>query len=306
MVWMKHRRVDGTSSGRPIRRWRARFIPLFLFFLFLAFSSCKNDVSSPPVSPTVQTVESEPNEPVGEIPARELLITERAFIRVAKKVTPSVVNISTVHFVRHPDRPLSNDKGFLRDFLDDFFENTPRREFRQKSLGSGFIFSKEGFILTNNHVIAEADKITVKLSDRREFIGKVIGKDPKTDLAVIKIPSRSDLPVADFGDSGNLEVGEWAIAIGNPFGLDRTVTVGVISATGRNDLGLTDDENFIQTDASINFGNSGGPLLNARGKVIGINTAIVASGQGIGFAIPINTAKAIVEEWIQKGKMNRG
>jgi S1-C subfamily serine protease len=277
-----------------------------VFFSFFGLISCGKEAASPIPSPAVSEVPSAPEEPVEEIPARELLITEKAFIKVAKKVTPSVVNISTVHFVRHPDRSSSSDQNFLKDFLQDLFKNSPRREFRQKSLGSGFIISTDGFILTNYHVIAEADKITVKLSDRREFIGEIVAKDQKTDLAVIKIPPHDDLPVADLGDSGLIEVGEWAIAIGNPFGLDRTVTVGVISATGRSDLGLTDQENFLQTDASINFGNSGGPLLNAAGKVIGINTAIVASGQGIGFAIPINTAKIIVDKWVQKTKTHPG
>ncbi|MDC4225758.1 MAG: trypsin-like peptidase domain-containing protein [Candidatus Manganitrophus sp.] len=223
---------------------------------------------------------------------------------MAKRVTPAVVNISTVHFVRHPDS--SQDRGLFQDFLGELFKDPPRREFRQRSLGSGFIISRDGYIITNHHVISEADKITIKLSDRREFIGTIIGKDPKTDLAIIKIPPQSDLPVADLGDSGRLQVGEWAIAIGNPFGLDRTVTVGVISATGRTDLGLTDQDNFIQTDASINFGNSGGPLLNAKGEVIGINTAIVATGQGIGFAIPINMAKTVVEPWVDKGTISQG
>ncbi len=288
----------------PIRTaWPAFFQ---IFFLFFGLISCSKEAASPISSPAVSEVPSGLEGPTEEIPARELLITEKAFIRVAKKVTPSVVNISTVHFVRHPDRSSSDDQNFLKDFFQDLFKNSPRREFRQKSLGSGFIISKEGFILTNYHVIAEADKITVKLSDRREFIGEIVAKDPKTDLAVIKIPPHDDLPVADLGDSGLIEVGEWAIAIGNPFGLDRTVTVGVISATGRTDLGLTDQENFLQTDASINFGNSGGPLLNAAGKVIGINTAIVASGQGIGFAIPINTARAIVDKWVQKAKTRSG
>ncbi len=280
-----------------------RLIPLSL--LILSLFSCKGKpASSAPVVTAAPERPFEEVEPVGEVPARELLITEKAFIRVAKKVTPAVVNISTVHFVRHPDT--SQEKGLFRDFLGDLFKNQPRREFRQRSLGSGFIISREGYILTNHHVIAEADKITIKLSDRREFVGTIVGKDAKTDLAIIKIPPQNDLPVADLGDSGHLEVGEWAIAIGNPFGLDRTVTVGVISATGRTDLGLTDQDNFIQTDASINFGNSGGPLLNAKGEVIGINTAIVASGQGIGFAIPINMAKTVVAGWIDKGNISQG
>jgi S1-C subfamily serine protease len=280
----------------------ASIIPLFV--LTLSFASCTEQTASTPVVASAPETQFEEIEPMGEIPARELLITEKAFIRVAKQVTPAVVNISTVHFVRHPDS--SQDRGLFQDFLGELFQNPPRREFRQRSLGSGFIISRDGYIITNNHVISEADKITIKLSDRREFIGTIVGKDPKTDLAIIKIPPQADLPVADLGDSGRLQVGEWAIAIGNPFGLDRTVTVGVISATGRTDLGLTDQDNFIQTDASINFGNSGGPLLNAKGEVIGINTAIVATGQGIGFAIPINMAKAVVDEWVEKGSIRQG
>src|SRR5919106_4202657 len=146
----------------------------------------------------------------------------------------------------------------------------------------------KGYILTNNHVVENAREITVRLSDARKFTATLVGRDPKTDLAVLKIDSPNPLPVAEMGDSDHLKVGQWAIAIGNPFGLDRTVTVGIISATARTRVGVTTYENFIQTDASINPGNSGGPLLNVDGRVIGVNTAIVASGQGIGFAIPIN------------------
>lgn len=273
-----------------------------LWFLLPFLFSCQNESSETTASKTVPTVLRVP-EPLSEdlieeIPARALLMTERAFVRVAKQVTPAVVNISTVHFVRHPDRDASEKQGFLKDFLDEMFEPTPRRQFKEKSLGSGFIISKSGFILTNRHVISDADQITIRLSDRREFIGEIISKDDERDLAVIKIPPQEDLPVALLGDSSQIEVGEWAIAIGNPFGLDRTVTVGVISATGRNRLGLPDDGAFLQTDASINFGNSGGPLLNVAGQVIGINTAIMASGQGIGFAIPIDAVKQIIKDWV--------
>jgi Do/DeqQ family serine protease len=168
------------------------------------------------------------------------------------------------------------------------------------------IVDKGGFILTNDHVIEQADEIEVRLSDKRKFTAKVIGKDPKTDLAVIKIDAPSDLPVAKLGDSTKIRIGEWAIAIGNPFGLDQTVTVGVISAVGRSDVGITTYEDFIQTDASINPGNSGGPLLNLNGEVVGINTAIVATGQGIGFAIPISMAREIKDRLIAQGKVVRG
>jgi len=260
-------------------------------------------VPAAPVPTSLVLPEDPASDSLVDIPARALLITERAFIRVAKQVTPAVVNISSVHFVRHPDRFGTEGGGAIKDFFKGLFKNPFQPKFRQKSLGSGFIFSKEGFIITNQHVIADADKITVRLSDRREFIGQIVAQDEGYDLAVIKIPGGEDLPVAPLGDSEQTEIGEWAIAIGNPFGLDRTVTVGVISATGRSDLGLTDHEAFFQTDASINVGNSGGPLLNASGKVIGINTAIIATGQGIGFAIPINTAKAIIRKWIAEEQL---
>jgi S1-C subfamily serine protease len=246
-------------------------------------------------------------EEVPDIPAKDLLITEQAFIKVAKRVTPSVVNISSVHLYRHPatdDAP--GEGGVLHDLLGDLFGPPPQRNLRQKSLGSGFIISDDGLILTNNHVIAEADRITVRLSDGTEYVGQVVGKDPKSDLAVVRIQPEEPIEAVQMGNSEDLMVGEWAIAIGNPFGLDHTVTVGVISATGRTNLGLTDFDNFIQTDASINFGNSGGPLLNAKGEVIGINTAIVASGQGIGFAIPINAAREVIQDLIEKRKISHG
>ncbi|HVP12365.1 MAG TPA: trypsin-like peptidase domain-containing protein, partial [Phycisphaerae bacterium] len=168
------------------------------------------------------------------------------------------------------------------------------------------IIEKSGLILTNNHVIKDADEITVRFSNNQETKGKVVGTDPKTDLAVIRVTTGSDLPVVKLGNSDQLRVGEWAIAIGNPFGLDHTLTVGVISATGRSEVGITAYENFIQTDASINPGNSGGPLLNIRGEVVGINTAIVATGQGIGFAIPINLARKVMDDLVKRGKVTRG
>ncbi len=234
---------------------------------------------------------------------------ENPFIRVAEQVTPSVVNISTVTTGkgRPPTelfRPFGNEP-FFRDFFDRFFEGMPRRR-QQNSLGSGVIIDKSGLILTNNHVIKDADEITVKFANKQEAKGKVVGSDPKTDLAVIRVSVKEDLPVATLGNSDALHVGEWAIAIGNPFGLDHTLTVGVISATGRSEVGVAAYENFIQTDASINPGNSGGPLLNIRGEVIGINTAIVASGQGIGFAIPANMARKVMDDLVKKGKVTRG
>ncbi|MEK7306009.1 MAG: Do family serine endopeptidase, partial [Nitrospirota bacterium] len=172
--------------------------------------------------------------------------------------------------------------------------------------GSGVIVDKRGYILTNNHVVGEAAEVEVRLSDKSRFIGKVVGKDPDTDLAVVKVDTDHELPFVPIGDSSKLKVGQWAIAVGNPFGLDRTVTVGVVSAMGRENINLSRYEDFIQTDASINPGNSGGPLFNIHGEVIGINTAIINFAQGIGFAIPSNMARDIMAQLVEKGRVVRG
>lgn len=239
----------------------------------------------------------EAEAPVKDVPA-DILSTQKAFSNVSKKVTPSVVNISTV------SRKKVIQPFFEANPLFEEFFGAPQTR-RDRSLGSGFLISKDGYIVTNDHVVRDAESIQVKLSNDKVYDAKVVGGDQKTDIAVIKI-NVADLPAAVLGDSDKLEAGQWAIAIGNPFGLDRTMTVGVISATGRSNVGIETYENFIQTDASINPGNSGGPLLNVYGEVIGINTAIVAAGQGIGFAIPINMAKPIFSQLIQKGNVSRG
>ena len=239
--------------------------------------------------------------PVKEVP-KDILATQQAFTTVVKSITPSVVNISTVS-----KKKLVQPYFEFSPFFGDFFGGQAKPRYRREnSLGSGVIINKEGYILTNDHVVKDAESIQVKLSNEKVFNGKVVGEDAKTDLAVIKINSQESLPSAVLGDSDKLQVGQWAIAIGNPFGLDRTVTVGVVSATGRSNMGIETYEDFIQTDASINPGNSGGPLLNVYGEVIGINTAIVAAGQGIGFAIPINMAKQVVGQLIKKGSVTRG
>jgi Do/DeqQ family serine protease len=238
---------------------------------------------------------------------------QAAFVSVAEKVRPSVVNIGTVQVSRSRRAPVvpgpGNDDPFFKDFFDQFFgRGGPgrREEFRQPGLGSGVIIDKRGYVLTNFHVIRGADSVTVKLSSKQELQGRIVGTDAKTDLAIIRFQPEGDLRVAVLGDSDTLRVGEWAIAIGNPFGLDQTVTVGVVSATGRSEVGIATYENFIQTDASINPGNSGGPLVNLKGEVIGINTAIVATGQGIGFAIPANMVKRVISQLIDRGKVTRG
>jgi serine protease Do len=239
---------------------------------------------------------------------------QAAFVTVAERVRPAVVNIGTVQVARSRRPPAMPgpfaDDPVFKDFFDQFFGRGGgpgrREEFQQPGLGSGVIIDKRGYVLTNFHVIKGADGVTVKLSSKQELRGRIIGTDTKTDLAIIKFEPEGELRVATLGNSDALKVGEWAIAIGNPFGLDQTVTVGVVSATGRSDVGIATYENFIQTDASINPGNSGGPLVNLRGEVIGINTAIVATGQGIGFAIPANMVKRVTAQLIDRGRVTRG
>ncbi|MFN4131615.1 MAG: DegQ family serine endoprotease [Caldimicrobium sp.] len=227
-----------------------------------------------------------------------------AFSTVAERSAPAVVYIETERVVSSPPH------SFPFDFFgDEFFRRffSPPK-YRERGAGTGFIISKDGYIVTNNHVIEKAQKITVKLLDGRIFQGKVVGSDPFSDVAVIKVEAQN-LPTLPLGNSDMIRVGEWVIAIGNPFGLTHTVTVGVISAKGRSGIGITDIEDYIQTDAAINPGNSGGPLLNLKGEVIGMNTAIFSrSGgyMGIGFAIPINIVKAVVEQIKTHGKVERG
>ncbi|MFQ5830475.1 MAG: Do family serine endopeptidase [Candidatus Methylomirabilia bacterium] len=241
-------------------------------------------------------------------PKAILLALEEAFVSVADRAMPAVVNVSTVPKKGPLPEGPDIEERFREFFGEEFFKRfLPRRPPRSpRAAGSGLIVDPQGFILTNNHVVEKAAEIAVQLSDQRKFTATLIGRDPKTDLAVLKIDPPAPLPAAELGDSDSIRIGQWAIAIGNPFGLDRTVTVGIISATGRTRVGVATYESFIQTDASINPGNSGGPLLNLDGQVIGINTAIVAAGQGIGFAIPINMARSVMRQLIEKGRVVRG
>jgi serine protease Do len=232
----------------------------------------------------------------------------RPWVAVAKTDTPAVVNISTTQVVKNPmalgDQGSSNDP--FQGFFHQFFGDMPRT-FRTHSLGSGFIIREDGYVVTNNHVVDGATEIAVKLSDGREFPAKIVGRDEKTDLALLKI-NAAGLPVLPFGDSDKLQVGEPVMAIGNPFGLEGTVTTGIVSAEGRV-IGEGPYDNFIQTDASINPGNSGGPLVNTAGRVVGIDTAIFSQSGGsvgIGFAIPINMAKTILPQLEAKGHVTRG
>jgi serine protease Do len=236
------------------------------------------------------------------------------FADVAEQLKPAVVNISTTQVVKGPQRgsrgpssprPFGGDDP-IEGFMDRFFGgSSPQREVRRSSLGSGFIIDRGGYIVTNNHVVENATDIKVSLADTVEFDAKLVGSDPKTEVALIKIEAQRDLPVAPLGDSDKLRVGEWVVAIGNPFGLGQTVTAGIASAKGRL-IGAGDYDDFIQTDASINPGNSGGPLFNLQGEVVGINTAVVAAGQGIGFAIPINLAREVLTQLREKGRVTRG
>ena len=226
---------------------------------------------------------------------------QQALVAAVERSVPAVVNIRTVtRFTRG-----TPGSGRPPEYLVDLLEENGG--FRENSLGSGVIIGEDGLIVTNEHVIRDADEIVVRLSDRSEHRAKVVGADVRTDVAVLRIQPPGKLPVATLGDSSRLRVGEFAIAVGNPFGLESTVTLGVVSATGRSaEPDLEGGDDFIQTDASINPGNSGGPLLNARGEVVGINTAMVTAGQGIGFAIPINTVRSVEQDLVAHGTVRRG
>ncbi len=245
-------------------------------------------------------------------------LPSNGFVDIVKKASPAVVHIRVEKSVKN--NAFSGNQQFEEMFNDPFFEHffgprrwqTPNKQHRQpKQLGqgSGFIINKQGYILTNNHVVENADKITVFLSDKRKFKAKLVGTDPLSDVALIRIEDSGNLPTLPLGDSDALEVGELVVAIGNPFGLSQTVTSGVVSAKGRTSVGINEYENFIQTDAAINPGNSGGPLINVQGEVIGINSALYSKTggyMGIGFAIPINMAKAIKTQLMEDGKVTRG
>jgi len=238
---------------------------------------------------------------------RQIMETSRAFSEIVSAVSPSVVNISTTKVYRR-DRgdPFFDDPFF--EFFKPFHDFRMPKKWKEQSLGSGVIVSSDGYIITNNHVIERADEIRVTLLDKRSFKGKIVGADPKTDVAIIKIDA-GGLPTTPWGNSDKLQVGEFVLAIGNPYGLSHTVTMGIISAVGRANVGIADYEDFIQTDAAINPGNSGGPLVNIKGELIGINTAIFSRTggyQGIGFAVPSNMVRLVMDQLVQKGTVTRG
>lgn len=289
---------------------RKTFLMFLLAFLIAFFIVSFVEVMRSAFAPKVPDVQL-----ASAVAPGDIMRAPMSFADLAERLKPAVVNISTTKTFRQQGgnvfrSPFGGSDPFDRffggdDFFEKFFGDVPQREFKQKSLGSGFIISHDGYIFTNNHVVEQADKILVKLSDGKEYEAKVIGKDTKTDIALIKIKPEKSVPVVELGNSDKLRVGDWVLAIGNPFGLEQTVTAGIVSATGRV-IGAGPYDNFIQTDASINPGNSGGPLFSLDGSVIGINTAIIAQGQGIGFAIPINMANRMLPDLKTKGKVTRG
>ncbi|MGE5239974.1 MAG: DegQ family serine endoprotease [Chloroflexota bacterium] len=277
---MNHQSLNQQARTSPL----PLLIALFLTIFFLASAA-----------PCVKAAED---------PTEVLEKFGDAMVKVAEKAKPAVVNISTSKTVKTQRHPFFDDPFFKRFFGEG---GMPQKR-KVTNLGSGVIASADGYILTNNHVIEGAEDILVKLADNREFKGKVIGTDPRTDIAVIKIEA-SDLPTVPWADSDKLHVGQVVLAIGNPYGLNQTITMGIISALGRSGLGITDYEDFIQTDAAINPGNSGGALVNTKGELIGINTAIFSTSggyQGIGLAIPSNMVRSVIDSIINQGKVVRG
>jgi len=280
------------------------FVPIMMFFLFGAVK-CSQPAAQSVQTPLAMAAQTTAQGPVAPV------VSDQPFIAVAKQAKAAVVNISSVkkRGAERFEMPFFDDPFFRRFFGEEFEPRSPQpREYQEQGMGSGVIVTPTGYIVTNNHVVEGADELTVSLPDKRTFTAKVIGTDPKTDVAVVKIEA-SNLPVLPWGDASQLQVGEMVLAVGNPFGLNQTVTMGIISAVGRANVGIVDYEDFIQTDAAINPGNSGGALVNLKGELIGINSAIFSrSGgfMGIGFAIPSDMAKSVMDSLIKHGKVVRG
>lgn len=294
------------SKAAPWRK--GRFALGVLALVLLGFVDCSQG-ESPGVSPSPPAISAAPTKTAG------IALANETFIAVAKQATASVVNIASTRKLAARQQPFPGpspffDDPFFRRFFGEPFERRfpAPRERQEQGLGSGVIVSADGYIVTNNHVIEQAEEIIVLLPDKRRLKAKLIGTDPKTDVAVVKIDA-ANLPTLPWGDSSRLQVGEVALAVGNPFGLNQTVTMGIISAVGRANMGIVDYEDFIQTDAAINPGNSGGALVNLNGDLIGINTAIftrTGGYMGIGFAIPSNMVRSVMTSLIKHGKVVRG
>ncbi|HEY7532800.1 MAG TPA: DegQ family serine endoprotease [Nitrospiraceae bacterium] len=301
-------------QGRPFGSRRSWFVVLFLLGVGIVigvvvasdFGWLPTGSATPEPRPdiTVRPVATAPQSPITGGSARN-------FVEIAKLVKPTVVNISATRGGRSGEGAQGSpfdDPFFRRFFGEEFFKRDAPKERKERGQGSGVIVDANGFIITNNHVVHKADEIKVFLSDKREFKAKLIGTDAKTDVAVVKIEA-TNLPVIPWADSDQLEVGEFVLAVGNPFGLAQTVTMGIVSAVGRASMGIAEYEDFIQTDAAINPGNSGGALVNVRGELVGINTAIFSQSggnMGIGFAVPSNLARSMMEQLVKTGKVVRG
>ena len=286
--------------------------------LLLTFIAIACDNSSPdPVSRAEDVQSGMKNLPTlvaseAEATTIHIEMVPKSFSALAEMAGSAVVNIRTVTMAqgggrvfRHFQREPFGEDDRMKEFFERFFGGQPDQDFKQRSLGSGFIIDKEGYVVTNNHVVENADEIQVILKDEKVYEAKIIGRDANTDIALIQILSEDDFAVIKLGNSDTLKIGHWVVAIGNPFGLENTVTAGIVSAKGRIiESGPYSD--YIQTDASINPGNSGGPLLNMNGEVVGINTMMFAGGRGIGFAIPVNMAKSVVAQLRERGEVTRG
>jgi serine protease Do len=293
------RKLTQSFMNRKLRTTTLAVVAAFFLFGGIVVAS---SLDLTEISRAEDVLEGRGNQQISETLSRPL-----SFSELAEKLSPTVVNVKVTKVEKATFRGPMAPEGPFGDFFERFFGNRPQMpQGRQvQGAGSGVIFDKDGYILTNNHVVEGAKEVTVTLSDKKEFKARIVGRDPKTDLAVLKIDSKNPLPSAPMGNSEMLKVGEWVLAVGNPFGLNHTVTSGIVSAKGRI-IGAGPYDDFIQTDASINPGNSGGPLFNMKGEIVGINTAIVPYGQGIGFAIPVNTAKPLIPQLVSKGEVTRG
>ncbi|WP_337884901.1 trypsin-like peptidase domain-containing protein [Fischerella thermalis] len=287
--WYKH------SGNQKIAYILLPFVGITVGFL----SSCTRDLSKQVPSPAVPS----PTSTINDRPLTPTADDNNFVVAVVEKVEPAVVQINTSRTVKTPvpQLPDALNDPFFRRFFGEALPTQPQERV-VRGLGSGFVIDPNGRIITNAHVVDNADTVTVSFSDGRTFEGKVLGTDPVTDVAVVQIPG-NNLPTVEIANPESVRPGQWAIAIGNPLGLQQTVTVGVISAIDRSLNLSTRPSSYIQTDAAINPGNSGGPLLNARGQVIGVNTAIIQGAEGIGFAIPIDTAQRIAQDLITRGKV---
>jgi len=291
-----------SQMSRSIRKLSTHILAIFIGVM-LTFTSLRvlPSAAEPGPNPVTESLMKIAQKPS---PATAVIGSHSFVTAAVNRVGSAVVRIDTERTITRRNDPMMEDPFFRRFFGDSFPQQSPTEQLR--GLGSGFIIDKSGVILTNAHVVDKADKVTVRLKDGRTFKGKVQGIDEVTDLAVVKINAGKDLPIADLGNSDHVQVGDWAIAVGNPLGFDNTVTLGIVSTLKRSStqVGISDKRlDFIQTDAAINPGNSGGPLLNGLGEVIGINTAIRADAMGIGFAIPIDKAKVIAAQLQRDGKV---